>query len=172
MLKLLCIHKFSLKLESTLFSSNLNFLIHSACWSFFLSATKFPSLIFLMVTVLFIGYYCFRYFFWFVLLGDFHVNINNPSNPLLPRMLDCLLLVQVVTEPTHINHTGHPSPIDLVLISNPSTLSSCSVIPPLASSDHIEIHLSMNWKFSNYCKLTKQHNIFEDTIKLTLNCQN
>ena len=73
----------------------------------------------------------------FVLVGDFNVNVSNPSHPLLPklnRMLDCLSLTQVVSEPTHTSHTGHTSIIDLVLISNPSTLSSCTTIPPASHS--------------------------------------
>lgn len=80
---------------------------------------------------------------------DFNVNVNNPSHPLLPklnRMLDCFSLTQAVSEPTHIIYTGHTSLIDLVLISNPRTLSNCTVIPPLASSDHNGIQFSLKWK--------------------------
>ena len=76
----------------------------------------------------------------FVLLGDFNVNINNPSHPLfsnLCSMLDSFSFEQVVTEPTHTSPLGNSSLIDLVMISNPSLLSSCTVIPPLGSSDHI-----------------------------------
>ena len=98
----------------------------------------------------------------FVLVGDFNVNVSNPSHPLLPklnRMLDCLSLTQVVSEPTHTSHTGHTSIIDLVLISNPSTLSSCTTIPPLATSDHYGIQFSLKWKPPGR-KPTMQHRVW------------
>ena len=98
----------------------------------------------------------------FVLVGDFNVNVNNSSHSLLPklsRMLDRFSLTQAVSEPTHINHAGHTSLIDLVLISNPSTLSSCTVIPPLASSDHNGIQFSLKWKPSSR-KPTKKRKVW------------
>ena len=39
--------------------------------------------------------------------------------------------------------------IDLSLISDLSRLSSCSVLPPLGTSDHNGVQLSLKWKTNN-----------------------
>ena len=88
----------------------------------------------------------------FVLLGDFNVNVNNVSHPLLSNLydlLDCFSLVQVVPEPTHTSPAGTTSLIDLALISNSSMLSSCAVVPPLGRSNHKGVQLSLKWRTSN-----------------------
>ena len=54
--------------------------------------------------------------------------------------------MRVVPEPTHSSPSGSSSLIDLALISDASKLSSCSVIPPLSTSDHNGLHLEMKWK--------------------------
>ena len=51
------------------------------------------------------------------------------------------VLTQVVPHPTHINHSGNSTLIDLVLLSAPSQLVRCEVIPPLGNSDHNGINL-------------------------------
>ena len=51
--------------------------------------------------------------------------------------ISCLLLAQVVDNYTHLYRDSCHSPIDLVLLSNPSLLSSCQTIPPLSNSDHL-----------------------------------
>lgn len=98
----------------------------------------------------------------FVLLGDFNVNFNNPLHPLyshLCSILDNFSLVQVVSESTHTSPVGTPSLIDLAMISNPSMLSACSVIPPVGSSDHNGIQLPLKWRSSNTAR-TKPRKIW------------
>ena len=77
----------------------------------------------------------------FILLGDFNVNYANTSNPMYHNL--CTLpflycLTQAITGPTH-EHDGTTSTIDLVFMSEPSTLKSCVTIPPLSNSDHLGI---------------------------------
>ena len=55
-------------------------------------------------------------------------------------------LTQVVTGPTHEHHDGTTSTIDLVFMSEPSTLKSCVTIPPLSNSDHLGIMVTLNRK--------------------------
>ena len=45
--------------------------------------------------------------------------------------------------------------IDLALISDPSKLLSCSVIPPLGASDHNGVQLSIKWRTSNHVRNKK-----------------
>ena len=83
----------------------------------------------------------------FILLGDFNVNLSNPSHPLYPKfctLADCFSLSQVVTDDTHVSSNGHTSLIDLVLTSSPSQILNCSTIPPLSNSDHRGIHLTIS----------------------------
>ena len=89
-----------------------------------------------------------------LVLGDFNVNVNtsNPSHPLfneLCNIMNNFSLVQVVSEPTHLSPNGNSSLVDLALISDPSKLSSCAVIPPLGTSDHNGLHLKLKWKKTN-----------------------
>ena len=74
-------------------------------------------------------------------------------------MLNNFSLVQVTSEPTHTSPIGTPSLIDLAMISNPSVLSACGVIPPLGSSDHNGIQLSLKWRSGNTVR-TKPRNIW------------
>ena len=88
----------------------------------------------------------------FVLRGDFNINCNNHSHPYfnqLCNLIDSFSLVQVVPEPTHTSPSGSTSLIDLVMISNSSMMSSCSVLPPLGSSDHNGVRVSLKWKLNN-----------------------
>ena len=54
-------------------------------------------------------------------------------------------LSQVVDSPTHYSYCGQPSLIDLVFVSNLSCLSTCSVIPQLANSDHFGLSVIMKY---------------------------
>ena len=47
-------------------------------------------------------------------------------------------------EPTRVTSTGGATLIDLALVSNLEAIERCSVIPPLANSDHNGISLTMN----------------------------
>ena len=79
------------------------------------------------------------YFSSFVLLSDFNVNYFH-TNSFLYRQLEYHLLPfslsQIVTSATHNNPNSSQTLIDLVFLSNSSSLGSCNVIPPLANSDH------------------------------------
>ena len=78
----------------------------------------------------------------FVLLGDFNINFSNGSHPSFSNLCNILStfgLTQVVSDHTHVHQGNSHSLIDLVLMSNPSSLSSCQVIPPLSNSDHLGI---------------------------------
>ena len=90
----------------------------------------------------------------FILLGDFNVDYSNPSYPLFNKLnhIACSFgLEQIITEPTHIHHNHSYSIIDLVFVSNPLLVNSCSIIPPLSSSDHNGILINMRWRSSaNY----------------------
>ena len=90
------------------------------------------------------------HFFSFIMLGDFNVDFNNCNHPFYPRLTGIsqyFVLNQVMTGHTHESPSGTcKSLIDLVFMSNPSVLESCNIIPPLANSDHLGIHLNLKWK--------------------------
>ena len=67
-------------------------------------------------------------------------------------ILHSFFLTQAVQEDTHTSPQGSTSLIDLALVSEISLLSSCCVIPPLATSDHNGIQCSLKWKASNPLK--------------------
>ena len=48
-----------------------------------------------------------------------------------------------MTNPTHFSHNGNSSLIDLVFISCSDRLLVCETVPPLGSSDHLEIRLAL-----------------------------
>ena len=81
----------------------------------------------------------------FILLGDFNVNYLNNLHPMFCKLhclISSLCLTQVVTEPTH--YTQHScSLIDLVYLSSPANLISCSTIPALANSDHLSLSFTV-----------------------------
>ena len=82
----------------------------------------------------------------FVLLGDFNIDFCKQSHPLFSKLsifIQSFVLTQVVPQPTHISPSGRASLIDLVLLSSPSQLVSCNVIPPLGNSDHYGINLTI-----------------------------
>ena len=85
------------------------------------------------------------YFSNFVILGDFNVNFE-PSHHLYSHLSDFMTsfsLTQVVDSPTHFSPSGQPSRIDLVFVSNLNCLSTCSVIPQLANSDHLGLLVNL-----------------------------
>ena len=47
---------------------------------------------------------------------------------------------------THVSPSGHTSLIDLVLVSSPHYVRDCFVIPSLANSDHIRLHIKLDFK--------------------------
>ena len=87
----------------------------------------------------------------FILVGDFNVDISNPSHPLtntLNDMSHSFHLQQIVTEPTHIYSHG-ASIIDLVFTSNSLLTCSCTVVPPLGNSDHNGLLTRLLWRSSS-----------------------
>ena len=87
----------------------------------------------------------------FILLGDFNVNFVNTLHPSFSRLsniINTFCLSQVVTDHTHVSPNGHTSLIDLVLMSSPSLLQSCSTIPPLSNSDHLGLQVKTYWRTS------------------------
>ena len=84
----------------------------------------------------------------FLLLG---VNFYNPQHHLFSHVNDILYsfsLVQVVPSFTYVSPNGSTSLIDLALLSDTSCLQSCTTLPPLSSSDHLGLSLSIKWKNS------------------------
>lgn len=76
----------------------------------------------------------------FIFLGDFNVNVLNPSHPSFCKLhflASSLCLTQIVSEPTHVTSNSH-SLIDLIFMSSPSSLINCSTVPALANSDHLD----------------------------------
>ena len=80
-----------------------------------------------------------------ILLGDFNVDllVNNQLTNDLTTMLSSFHFTQVVSEPTRLSKNS-VSLIDHVYLTDPSLLSSCSTSPPLGTSDHRSIMLSLN----------------------------
>ena len=67
----------------------------------------------------------------------------SPSpNNLLSQLSSDFCLSQVVSRPTRITNST-ASTIDLVFLSSPELLSSISVLPPVGSSDHNSISVSL-----------------------------
>ena len=76
-----------------------------------------------------------------VLCGDFNIDPTGQTSPHSRALRDLQLdynLTQVVLEPTRLS-VSSSSIIDLVLLSNPSSLESCSVSSPVGSSDHASV---------------------------------
>ena len=75
-------------------------------------------------------------------------------------MMSLFSLTQSVTEPTRVTNTSSML-IDLVLVSDPSMIKSCTTLPPLNTSDHSAIAVSLVSKSfpptSKYCARTVWH---------------
>ena len=85
----------------------------------------------------------------FILLGDFNIDFCNTSHHhfcKLSKLMHFFSLTQVVKDPTHHSPSGHSSIIDLTLVSDLQDVSECTVMPPLANSDHNSLFLQENSK--------------------------
>ena len=69
----------------------------------------------------------------------------------LNALFDSLGLCQVVEEPTRISAISSTM-IDLVAMSLPSALVSCTTTSPLCNSDHLGIHLRLLWRSNQLSK--------------------
>ena len=78
----------------------------------------------------------------------------------LSSFLQSFVLMQVVPQPTHFNSPGSFTLIDLVLMSVPSQLVNCSVIPPLGNSDHNGIDLTLKWSCNTHPVKTSKRTIW------------
>ena len=84
----------------------------------------------------------------FILLGDFNIDFYNTGHHMMSRLTNfcnSLMLTQVVEEPTHISGStaGNQTLINLIFLSHPQLFKQCHVAPPLGTSDHNCIHLSV-----------------------------
>ena len=80
----------------------------------------------------------------FVLLGDFNIDLLQPDSPSaieLTNITSSFHLSQVVNSPTR--ETDH-SLIDHVYTSDTRLVNSCTILPPLDSSDHYSIQTTLN----------------------------
>ena len=85
----------------------------------------------------------------FLILGDFNVNFCTPDRFLFSHIQDILLsfsLHQAVPSHTYISQSGIPSLIDLAMLANMDQLQHCATIPPLSTSDHYGISLTLKRK--------------------------
>ena len=88
------------------------------------------------------------YFSTILLLGDFNVDFCNSQHFMFSHLNNLLCnfsLTQVVLSFTHVSPNGSKSLIDLALLADVSQLLNCSTIPPLSSSDHLGVSLSVKW---------------------------
>jgi len=91
-----------------------------------------------------------RFLSSFILLGGFNVDFYNHQHPLfhkLSRIVHRFVLTQVVPEQTHTNPSGSSTLIDLALLSAPSQVLNCNVIPPLSNSYHNGFTLTLKWSW-------------------------
>ena len=81
--------------------------------------------------------------------SDFNINYDNPSHPMFSNLCtisSLYCLTQVVTGPTHVHHDDSKSTIDLVFVSEPSSLNRCDTVAPLSNSDHWGILIDFSKK--------------------------
>ena len=85
----------------------------------------------------------------FLLLGDFNVDFCNQTSYLYSHVNDIMLnfsLSQIVSSPTRISSSSNSSLIDLAMVSNTDHLNQCTLIPPLSTSDHLGLSITLKWK--------------------------
>lgn len=81
-----------------------------------------------------------------VLCGDYNIDSRHNQELLVLLQTD-LQLTQVVDEPTRVTNYSS-SMIDVVFLSNLSSLISCDILPPLATSDYYAVQVTLNLKAS------------------------
>ena len=77
-----------------------------------------------------------------MLLGDFNINFHSTSSS--RTKLDVISdTFDIVNVPTHLYHTDTTSTIDLVFLPSNIDNPSCSILPPVSSSDLFSILFSL-----------------------------
>ena len=97
-------------------------------------------------------------------------SVIHPLFYKLVQLMNSFLLTQVVPQPTRSPLSGSSTLIDLVLVSSPTSLSSCEVIPPLANSDHDGVEIWLKWHHSQTTPKPRNRH-YGDTLTLTLTKQ-
>ena len=77
-----------------------------------------------------------------VLCGDFNIDPQHSQNESLVHLQTDF---QLVDEPTRTTNSSSTT-IDLVFLSNSSSLISCDVLAPLATSDHFSVQVTLKLK--------------------------
>ena len=79
-----------------------------------------------------------------ILLGDFNIIFfsTSSSKTKLDVISDTFDLTQIVNAPTHFSHADTTSTIDLVFLPSNIDAPSCSILPPVSSSDHFSVLFS------------------------------
>ena len=85
---------------------------------------------------------------------------THPSFGNLCNLMSTFGLTQVVDNYTHLYRDNCHSLNDLVLLSNPSFLSSCQTIPPLSNSDHLGIWVEIKTKHANKTVRPPRHSVW------------
>ena len=84
-----------------------------------------------------------------MVVGDFNIIFFKKDTPnfcKLNGILQTISLSQVVHTATYTDCNGRATLIDLALVSRKTQLVNCSVIPPLANSDHNGLEFLFKWK--------------------------
>ena len=119
------------------------------------------------------------YLVLFFLLGDFNAEFLIMHQHLLFHKLSIVfVLKQVVPEPTHTNPSGSSTLINLALLSAPSQILNCNVVPPLSNSDHngFTLGVYIRWNdpgqdtplLSGACKATKHHSMSHTWLQIVI----
>ena len=81
------------------------------------------------------------YFSTFLLLGDINVDFCNSQHFMFSHLNNLLCNFSL----TQVSPNGSKSLIYLALLADVSQFLNCSTIPPLSSSDHLRVSLSVKW---------------------------
>ena len=84
------------------------------------------------------------------LLGDSNIDFLCANHPFYNKLLSVVSsfdLTQIVLEPTRIS-SSTATLIDLIFVSFPAQVESCSTIPPSANCDHSGLHLTIIINYS------------------------
>ena len=98
-----------------------------------------------------------------IFLRDFNVNYSNVTHPLyhtLYSLVSLYNLSQHVPSPTRAHHENSSSTIDLLFSNEVSLVHRCENIPPLSTSDHYGIVVTINKKYRKHRIMNKGRKIW------------